>query len=312
MKKQHLTIRSVRALLLLFVLLTNVSAIFSQRYYCENFCVVFDYSYSNCLTGLSIPPDSGNIWQIGKSHKNNFTNPNAEAVAIVTDTSYFYPVNNTSQFIIKKPVDFGLYYGLQMFSGFYRVQTDSVRDYGKMEFSPDNGVSWIDILNDTAHAQNYSWYTPKPVLTGNHVNTFDVLLSDFGSAFNLNFGDTVIFRFSFYSDSIADSLGGLMFDNICFQGFVEGISEARFKNIKSKIYPNPTSGKCAIEFDNATSEKFHLAIYTIHSKLIYTQDNITDGRVLVDGQYFIPGTYIYKLTSTKSLKRSWGKFIVIR
>lgn len=311
-KKESLMARFAALLLVCFISFINMPMLFSQSSYCENFCLVFDYSYSSCITGLSIQPDSGNTWQIGKSHKGGFVNPNAEAVAIMTDTLNYYPANNSSAFIIKKPVDFGLYYGLQMFSGYYKVQTDSLNDYGTMEFSPDNGVSWVNMLNDTAHVQNYSWYTPKPVLTGTHANTFDVMLSDFGSSFNLNFGDTVQFKFSFHSDSIVDSLGGLLYDNICFQGFVEGISEARYKNIRSKIYPNPTSGMFAIEFENPESEKFHLAIYTIHSKLIYTQDNITDGRVVVDGQFFIPGTYVYKLTSTKSLKRSWGKFIMAR
>lgn len=293
-------------ILLIFVF--RIQFIYSQTP-CENYCIYFDSP--QCLGQAVIDTSlQQNIWQIGKSHKSSFTNPNSGATAIITDTLNSYPANNTSVFVIKNAVDMGIIYGLEMFSGFYRVQTDSLRDFGRIEFSPNNGSTWIDIINDSIHSANFIWYTPKPVLTGDKIANFEVLLADIGSAFNLHSGDTVQFRFTFTSDSTADNLGGLMYDNICFQSFVEGISEVHFKSIKSKIYPNPTTGVFAIEFDNPEHELFHLAIYSIHSKLLFTNDKISENRVVVDAQLFISGTYVYKLTSPKSLKRSWGKFII--
>ncbi len=41
--------------------------------------------------------------------------------------------------------------------------------------------------------------------------------------FPIELGDTVLFRFSFISDSIDNQKDGLMFDNIRFMDFTEGI-----------------------------------------------------------------------------------------
>ncbi len=201
-----------------------------------------------------------------------------------------------------------------MFYGQYAVQTDSLNDYGLIEFSPDNGTTWIDIINDTLYSSTFLWYSPKPVLTGNSYGWehFDVSMADIGSVFNIQLGDTLLLRFSFISDSIADNQDGLMYDNLCFTDFVEGISETSFKPIKSKIFPNPVKRIFTIEFENPDSELFQLSIYDIHSNLIFTRDNISENNVVIDAQSFEQGTFIYKLTNLKAQERSWGKFIIVK
>jgi len=255
-----------------------------------------------------------NIWQIGRSHKPLFSNYSKFSDVIITDTIHSYPINNHSVFIIKNRVTRGDIYGLRMFQGYYNVQTDSLRDFGKMEFSPDNGLTWIDMINDTLQNSNFLWYSSKPVLTGNSNGwkSFDVSLADNGSVFNIKSGDTALFRFTFISDSIPDTLGGLMFANLCFYDFVEGVSQVHFKPIKSFIYPNPTKNIFTIEFANPKSEQFQLSIYDIQSKLILTKDDITGSKIVVDAGQFNPNTYIYKITCLKSQERSWGKFIITK
>ena len=100
-----------------------------------------------------------------------------------------------------------------------------------------------------------------------------------------------------------------MFDDICFDNFVEGISETHFKQIKSSIYPNPSSNIFTIEFENPKAETFELSIYDIHSKLTLKKDDITENKIVVDATAFKSGTYIYKITNLTANKRCWGKFI---
>jgi hypothetical protein len=300
-----------RILTLLFMI--NASFLYGQTACDEMLYLSFDDT--SCISHLTIDTTEflHNIWQIGNYHKSVIDSSACSTKVIITDTVNPYPINDTSVFIIKSMVTPGVFYDVRTFSGRYYVQSDSLRDFGKMEFSPDMGVTWIDMLNDTSYSSIFIWYS-KPVLTG-HSHTckyFDVLLGDLGSVFNLEFGDTLIYRFTFISDSIYDNLGGLMYDNLSFWDFIEGISEVRFKPIKSSIYPNPSTAVFTIEYENPDNEPFELHIYDIHSKLVYTKDGITENRIVVDAQQFQPGTYIYKLTNMKVPKRCWGKFITTK
>jgi len=255
-----------------------------------------------------------NIWQIGNVHKSLIDTNSINTNVIITDTINPYPTNNYSSFIIQNLASYGDFYGMKMLTGNYLVKSDSLKDYGKIEFSPDNGSTWIDIINDTAYSSSISWYSAKPILTGNSGNFysfFDVLLADNGSVFNIQLGDTLLYRFSFTSDSIYENLPGLLYDDICFYEFVEGMSETRFKPIKSKIYPNPVTESFTIEFENPDVGIFQLAVYDIHSKPILTKENITADKVTINAKQFKPNTYVYKLTNLTSKKRSWGKFIKV-
>jgi hypothetical protein len=294
--------------------LINVQLIYCQTPCDDNFLSI-GFDDSICLNHLSVDTTlfKHNIWQIGLPQKLVLDSTACHTKVIITDTSHPYPINDTSVFVIKSLVTPGVFYDCRMFQGNYYVQTDSLKDYGKMEFSPDKGVTWIDILNDTAFSSIFMWYA-KPVLTG-HSRTcryFDALFGDLGSVFNLQLGDTLLFRFTFISDSIYDNSGGLMYDNFFFYDFIEGISEIHFKPIKSSIYPNPTSDIFTIEFENPLSHPFELSIYDIRSKLVLKKENIIENRIVIDAKSFKPDIYIYKLTDLKVNKRCWGKFITAK
>ena len=299
--------------LIIVLFFINIHYLYSQLP-CYNYCLSFEDTL--CLSHLNIDSVSfpENLWQIGKLQKTSFDHEPAFINVIVTDTVNPYPVNNHSVFTIRNTATMGDIYGCRMLHMQYNIQTDSIRDYGLIEFSPDNGRNWIDILNDTLYSASFVWYSQKPVLTGNTYGWkyFDVIMVDNGSVFNINLGDTLLFRFSFISDSIPDSLGGMMYDNICFDDFVEGISEIHFKPIKSTIYPNPSTNIFTIEFENPDAGQFGLSVYDIHSRLILKNDNIRDNKIEVDARLFKQGTYIYKITNLEKRKRCWGKFIINR
>ncbi len=298
----------MKKLLIIIVLYLNVLMIFGQV---KDFYINFENGQALDLLVIDTLQYLANTWQMGEPQKAEFGEALSLPNAIVTDIFDSYPINNTSVFTIMDFVSNGYYYGLKSFSGYYYVQSDSLQDYGNIEMSPDNGETWIDILNDTTYAANIQWYA-KPILTGNsyYWESFDAIFSDIASLFNLQMGDTVLYRFSFTSDSIFDDLGGLMYDNIGIFEFVEGISETRFKSIKSVIYPNPSTYYFTIDFENPDAELFGLAVYNGQSQLMIATENISGTSVVVDARMLNAGIYFYKLTNHNKKERSWGKFVV--
>jgi hypothetical protein len=300
---------------IIIYLFLKIQFSYSQSFCESNLWLNFDDNY--CLNNLIIDTTSNkhNIWQIGNQYKiNECNNYYYNKKVIITDTVKPYPANDTSVFIIKTIASYGIIYGGRFFSGIYYVQTDSLKDYGKIEFSPDKGKTWVDIINDTLYTNVFRWYSNKPVLTGksNMCVYFDGFFGDIGSVFDIKYGDMLLFKFSFISDSIFDNLNGLMYDNLSMGDFVEGISEIRFKPIRSDIFPNPASNVFTIKFDNPLSENFELSIYNIQSKLILKIDNIINNEIKVDAKSFKSDIYIYKLTNTQRHERSWGKFVINR
>ncbi len=297
--------------LIILLLIFNANFLLAQKNPCENYCLSFEDTL--CMSHLKIDTsNTQNLWQIGQPQKTVLNTASSPVNVIITDTINPYPINNNSVFIIENIANLGDFYGLKMFYGYYKVQTDSLNDFGRIEFSPDNGALWVDVINDTVY-NSFSWYSQKLVLTGNSNGWkyFDVLIADIGSVFNVQIGDTILFRFTFTSDSIYDNLGGLMYDDICFSSFVEGISETRFKTLKSSIYPNPAINQFTIEFENPTAELYQLSVYDIKSNLVFSKENISENKIILDAELFKLGTYIYKLTNQKTPKRSWGKFVIL-
>lgn len=306
--------QAMKQLFLFSLFIAQTPFIFSQ-YLCDQYAINFEDT-SSCTKQLVIDTiaNPNNIWQIGKPQKTIFDSAFSLPNVIVTDTVNSYPVNDTSLFIIKnQETNYGFVAPhTVILSGHYRVNSDSLNDYGMIEFSPDNGVTWIDLLNDTVYNSYYYWKLPKPVLTGNSSGwqDFYVNLARLGPLFNIQIGDTVQYRFTFISDSIADTFDGLTYDNLIFEDWVEGIDELGFDLINSIAFPNPVRKSLTIELSNPNSVLFNLTIYDNLGKQIFTLDNTTERKIQVDTDNFNSGFYHYKLISIKGKKRSWGKFIV--
>jgi len=292
---------------LLFLL--NFHNVYSQCYD-DFYCLSFEDTICRYHVTIDTTHYLDNVWQIGKTHKSVLDSTVCPTNVIITDTANPYPVNNHSVFIITNRATTGDVFGFRMFSANYYVQTDSLKDYGTIELSLDKGITWIDLIKDTAYTNNFVWWTAKPVLTGHSIscNNFEVDLTNLTSIHNFQVGDTILFRFSFLSDSIYDNSGGLVFDNICFGNFVEGVSEIHFKSIKSVIYPNPSASVLTIEFDNPNAEAFELAMYDMHSKRVLTREGVTENKIVIDTRSFKSGMYVYKITNVEAKKRCWGRF----
>jgi type IX secretion system substrate protein len=287
-----------------------------QKGLCWNY---FDINFEDttCLGNISIDTFSNpnNIWQIGQPRKTMFDSAWSFPNALATDTIKPYPINDTSIFIFTNIADVGFTapHAVEL-SCYYYVNSDTLNDYGLIEFSPDNGNTWIDLIHDTLYSSYIDWNTDKPVLTGNSDGWkyFHVSLGYLGPVFNINRRDTVLYRFSFISDSIPDSLDGLMYDDIHYADYFLGIEENSYKKVLSKAYPNPTDIELTIEFENPKYIPFQLFIYDNHGRQVFEMDELTDSKIVIDIKGFQSGIYFYKLINNINRQRAWGKFIVSR
>ena len=199
-----------------------------------------------------------------------------------------------------------------MLDGYYVVNSDTLKDYGTIEFSPDNGTTWIDLVNDSIYYLHYSWWSPKPVLTGNSNGwrEFSVNLAGFGEAFDMQYGDTVVYKFTFISDNMIDTLDGLMFDDFHFSDWYEGIEESGIERLNAAIYPNPASSKIYLKFDNPAFLPFQLEIYDNLGRQLLEIKEVDGNMDEIDIAKYSPGVYYYKLWNTQERRGAWGKFIV--
>tara|TARA_B100000678_G_C18161261_1_gene483134 strand:- start:14 stop:934 length:921 start_codon:yes stop_codon:yes gene_type:complete len=301
----------------LLVTLFLIQVISLKAQYCSNHTYTFEDS--TCMESFSFDTLSNpnNIWQIGVPQKNTFDSAYSASHAILTDTVNPYPTNDTSTFIITHRTSDGFPSPHTVFiDGYYQVNSDSLNDYGIIEFSPDNGVTWIDLINDTLYSSYYEWWSVygKPVLTGNSNGWqhFHVELSKLGPVFNIQFQDTVKYRFTFISDNKYDSLDGLIFDDLYFQDYTEGIGELSGSSFSSNAYPNPAKNEIQIQFEKTNNSSFNLTVYDISGRQIWNQEVTTESPVKVNTSRFKSGVYHYHLVSQTENKWSTGKFIIAK
>lgn len=233
------------------------------------------------------------LWQVGSPQKAVFTSAQSPPRAIVTDTVQPYPVNDTSSFtVVNIASGYGwLYPHTVMLSGYYQVHSDTLTDFGTIELSPDNGTTWIDLINDTLYSAYYQWWSTVPVLSGNSNGWkyFSTWLSPLGPLFNVQLNDTILFRFTFISDSIQTNKDGLIFDDLVFEDWIEGVPFIRDDD-RVSIYPNPTNEWLSLRCERGTGAR-SVQVFNFNSELVYESRNFSEEgletRHLPDGVYWL-------------------------
>lgn len=166
--------------------------------------------------------DVNNLWQVGRPNKTVFDSAYNIPNALVTDTANTYTTNNSSSFILWQEVimpRISIFY-------YYKINSDTLVDYAKIEGSINGGLSWLDL---TAPISSFhKWFT-TPVFSGN-TSGWELASFEFDVEYlNLHPGDTVLFKFSFISDGIDTYKDGWMIDNL-------GISHSSGIGINEYIY----------------------------------------------------------------------------
>lgn len=190
--------------------------------------------------------DPGNTWRIGHPSKAVFNIANSGENALVTDLTDPYPVNDTSSFIIPHIASDGWAFGYPKIDigGYYSVDSDTLTDYGFIDFSADHGASWHRV--DSVEG-DCTWGAMEelPVFSGSSGgwrHFYYCLVPPFTVAY----GDTVLYRFTFISDSVQTYRDGLMFDDLHFEDWAEAIEE--FDAPSMTVAPSPASDELQIRF----------------------------------------------------------------
>jgi len=251
-----------------------------------------------------------NIWQIGKPQKATFTSAYSLPNAIVTDTINTYPINNISVFYLGTGGDWGKNPNFHSVTidFFYRVDCDSLLDFGKIELSIDTGKTWINVVKNGLfqvydNNGNIKEETPTSdtiVFTGWTNGWFHF----YHQYLNIPWGvqiDTVIYKFTFHSSNLIANRDGWVLDNIHYRDYWESITE---KSNSFSYCPNPVNSVLYIDskFSIIDIEIFNLL--GINLKKIISNSYMST----IDVSNLQPGLYNFQINFQNGT-RSFGKFI---
>lgn len=269
--------------------------------------MIWDISFDNGsgTDRIIFPNGSSGLWQIGTPSKPIFSQALSSPNVIVTDTSNPYPANDTSSFIVVHIAGQGwqLNYPKIDLGGWYYVDSDSLTDFGYIEFSPDNGNTWS--LVDSTNSGCCSWGASQeyPVFTGRS-NGWKHFYYCLCTSVPVEQGDTVLYRFTFISDGNQSFKDGLMFDELHFEDWAEGIEEKPADRL-IVISPNPAADILWIKAkQNNTRPK--VQVLSLTGQVLYEDLDFDGG--YIDTRSLKSGIYLlkYSLPETYEVK----KFIV--
>jgi hypothetical protein len=264
------------------------------------------------LTQLYMTPL--NIWQIGKPQKPFFDSAYSTPNALVTDTINPYATSNHSYFDLILPV--WAYYPMGIIVGFkHKFQTDTLIDGGFIEDSYDNGLTWVNVLDDQL-------VHDVPEFHSENLYTYQNTLQGDGYGFSGNSGgwiytriqwvwgyivkdqppDTLMLRFHFISDSIQTNKDGWIIDNILISYADEGmgIKEAGVSPIKINVQPNPFDDFTSITFSPSVKEPLTLNLINSYGKIVREVEHITGNKLELRREGLLSGIYFIQFYSGKS------------
>ena len=260
----------MRSLFILFFSVASFS-VDAQVWYSVSFD---DLTYKNFIF-IDTTTYHHNIWQVGKPNKIIFTSAYSAPNSIVTDTLNPYSANDTSVFILKVPA-YSLWPGsltawgpFLYLSFYYQLNIDTGTKI-KVEVTVDTLGSWVD-LTQYPLTHNLQWATglPRPNLDSSTSgwSIFELEYPHILSPFSIH--DTILFRFTFISDSNLAHKDGWIMDDIQLAYYFEaGISQIENDNLIS-IYPNPSKGNIYIHSNKPNIKSAEVSVYNTQGREVY-------------------------------------------
>ena len=291
-----------KTLLLFLCLLLTVTAANAQFRYPGYWQCSFDKTTDS--VGYHLVIDTmhykHNVWQIGRPQKAGCDSAASVPNAIITDTLYPYPSNDTSVFIIRHhfPSYWG-WNGIPILSFDYFMQKDS-GDKATLEYSTDTGKTWKDI---TKHLLIWSADSLRLDTSTNTWVHASIMLGELMFYPNT---DSISYRFTFISDIIDTHKDGWAIDNILLEGYWEGIANLKQDNTLINIYPNPCTNKLYINSKKIVTHTPQVSIYDALGRQLYNAALTTDNIPIN-----LPnGTYLLRYTTDDAVAQK--RFVVRR
>lgn len=234
---------------------------------CLGQTIGFDFE-SNVYSGylfIDTTSNHKNVWQIGKPSKTIFNNAHSPTHAIITDTLNPYPKSDSSSFIVKVLHGYAMTVSVNIsLSFYYKVHSDTLVDFGKIEISCDSGKTWIDLVKQDTFLQKVIIRSPNFTFSGNTGNWRQFRVGIGGCNLPTKL---LLFKSTFISDSIQTNKEGWLIDDINIGVLPDvGIKEDLF-NAYTSIYPNPVSEKLNISCHNHLEDNPY-EIFDFSGKLI--------------------------------------------
>jgi hypothetical protein len=81
---------------------------------------------------------------------------------------------------------------------------------------------------------------------------------------------------------------------------ISGVFDNEAGNVN--IYPNPLTSKATLEFPNPENENYSLILTNINGKTVRAQNNITDGKIIIEKRNLRNGIYFIELRGHKTFR----------
>lgn len=306
--------RCIAAMLLCF----SASVAQTQEYIYKYFSTDFDTTVPDSTIRFFIDTihNPNNVWQIGHSHK---TQLQGEGNVLITDTINPYPPSDTSYFIIEiwnHGFDVANSYGdaFSVTIG-YSVSSDSVHDFGAIDFSINHGFSWYK-LNQPENDQCWGYGGGLPISGTssdwraiNLLNGFsygELCVSGVDTLTSDDIGDTIALRFAFISDSIQNKTAGVLISSIEIV--------CQIWTGLSTLPPSESRASVSFSAENiyleipASSPRSALLILNSNGRTI-RNCNLIAGHNVISISQLPAGLYYYILSSQQKEFLSRGKFV---
>jgi len=203
-----------------------------------------------------------NLWQIGQPAKTVFTSAYSFPNAIVTDTLNPVRPSDTSVFLLKAPGNIGMPIEEMMF--YYQMNIDTTGSYGKIEISGNMGATWLNLADSVPY--NFLWYTTPNL---NHSTAGWQTLTLFRNLTSAYIPDTLLFRFTFISDTGTSPHDGWMIDNIGIEyWYTSGIAQLNDPHLVS-LYPNPSKGNMYLQVNGTISKDGYAVVYDMQGNEVF-------------------------------------------
>ena len=176
--------------------------------------------------------------------------------------------------------------------GCYKFDSDTLKDYGRIEISLDHGATWLNALSDTVIPDG-AWVGAKPILTGriHQWRVFHAILWNYGMI------DTLYYRYTFISDSIQTNQEGWMLDNLALIDHTEGVKDIESLD-EISIFPNPTHGTICINCKNGNGQ-LDVTVYNLQGQIVHEQKIFKNNRN-INISKLDNGIYMVKVLSRKN------------
>ncbi|MBC8172324.1 MAG: T9SS type A sorting domain-containing protein [Chitinophagales bacterium] len=218
--------------------------------------------YSTILVELDT--SSFNIWQIGSPQKVIFDSAATFPNAIVTDTINNYPINNVSSFVCKFSTDewtFGNG-GIFAIQWKQKLDLDKKHDGGIVEYSIDNGTTWLNVFN-TPYTYNFYGYdeaNKDTLVSGEYAfSGTDSLWKDIWLCYEFSYMidyDTFAIRYTLKSDTLENFKEGWLIDNMMTHLTLAHTIKNDEQTEYLYVYPSPTDGIVHIEAEKL--QEYHI------------------------------------------------------